>query len=263
MSERVTFTRESDRPHVGHLRIDADDHNLLTPALVGDIREAVASVPDDCSVLTVVGRPGPDGAVSGLTAGLHLGEASDLSSSEARHLIGDLRDAIRAVRDLDAVTVCSCGGYALGAGLELAMACDFRVATTDAVLGLPEVEVGLVTGIQGGLLIRLVGLQAAKELVFLGDPVSGERAESMGLVNRAVSPDEYDDAVAGIVDGLAEKSPLVLRWQSEVFRAWRCRGVEAGVDHSRETIAACFDTHDQREGMTAFLEGRAPAFEGR
>lgn len=80
-----------------------------------------------------------------------------------------------AVRDLDAVTVCGCDEYALGAGLELAMACDFRVARVDAALGLPEVDVGLVTGIQGGLLIRFVGLQAARELVYTGEPESGTR----------------------------------------------------------------------------------------
>jgi len=183
--------------------------------------------------------------------------------SEAREFLRSLRGMIRTVRDADAVTLCGCGGYALGAGLELAMACDFRVATADAALGLPEIDVGLVTGIQGGLLIRLVGPQAAKELVYTGDPLSGAEATELGLVNRAPPADEYEAAIDDYVDTLAAKSPHVLREQKRVFRAWRSAGIERGTDHSLESIAACFDTHDQQEAMGAFLEDREPTFEGR
>jgi enoyl-CoA hydratase len=143
------------------------------------------------------------------------------------------------------------------------MSCDFRVILEDGAVGLPEVDAGLVTGLQGGLLIRLVGLQAAKEIVYTGDPISGTEAADLGLVNRAESPEEYVDAVDDLVETLAAKSPLVLERQREVFRALRCHGVEGGIRHSLETIATCFDTHDQHEAMTAFLENREPRFEGR
>ena len=108
------------------------------------------------------------------------------------------------------------------------MACDFRIATADAALGLPEIDVGLVTGIQGGLLIRLVGLQAAKELVYTGDPVSGAEAAELGLVNWAPPADEYETAIDDYVDTLAAKSPHILREQKRVFRAWRSAGIERG-----------------------------------
>jgi enoyl-CoA hydratase len=252
----ATLSRDPDRDHVAHLELSAGDLNLLSPTLIRDLRETAADVPEGVAVLTVTG--GGDG----LTGGLKLDEVKDRSATEARSVLRDLRGAIRNVRDTGAVTVCGCGGYALGAGLELAMACDFRVAEREAVLGLPEVDVGLVTGIQGGLLVRLVGLQAAKELVYTGEPVAGAEAAELGLVSRAVPADEHDGAVADRVETLAEKSPLVLRRQTEAFRAWRSVGVERGVDHTMELIAACFDTHDQSEGMDAFLEGRDPAFRG-
>lgn len=252
----VTLSRDADRDGVAHLELSAGDLNLLSPPLIRDLRETAADVPEEVAVLTVTG----DG--DGLTGGLKLDDVRDFSATEARALLRDLRGAIRAVRDADAVTVCGCGGYALGAGLELAMACDFRVAEREAALGLPEVDVGLVTGIQGGLLVRLVGLQAAKEMVYTGEPVSGEEAAELGLVNRAVPAGEGDAAVADIVETLAAKSPLVLRRQNEAFRAWRSVGVERGIDHTMELIAACFDTRDQREGMAAFLEGRDPVFRG-
>lgn len=246
-------------PHVARLRVDSGRLNLLTLDTVHELRAAVGGLPPEVSVLVVRGT-GPDG---GLTGGLDLTVAREFNVSEAREFLRSLQGMIRTVRDADAVTLCGCGGYALGAGLELAMACDFRVATADAALGLPEIDVGLVTGIQGGLLIRLVGLQAAKELVYTGDPVSGAEAMELGLVNRAPSADEYEAAIDDYVDTLAAKSPHVLREQKRVFRAWRSAGIERGIDHSLESIAACFDTHDQQEAMGAFLEDREPTFEGR
>ncbi|MFB6121911.1 MAG: enoyl-CoA hydratase/isomerase family protein [Haloferacaceae archaeon] len=255
----VDSQRDASNDHVARLRIDTGDLNLLNPDSVREIRDAVERVPDDVSVL-VLGGPGD---AAGLTAGLDLSVARDFSVSEARTFLRSLHGTIRTVRNADAVTVCECGEYALGAGLELAMACDFRVATAEAALGLPEVDVGLVTGIQGGLLVRLVGLQAAKELVYTGEPVSGREAAELGLVNEAPPADAYADAVERYVSTLAAKSPHVLREQKRVFRSWRSVGLERGMEHSLETIAACFDTPDQTEAMSAFLEGRDPSFEDR
>lgn len=272
---------DPEREHVAHLELDFGELNLLSPEAIAELGEAGDLVPEDASVVTVSAaggggeedgeragdedddRGGAETDVPGLTGGLDLRAAKDLSAREARPVIRDLREAISGIRDCGAVTVCGCGSYAIGAGLELAMACDVRVATEDAALGLPEIDVGLVTGIQGGLLVRLVGLAAAKELIYTGEPISGEEAAALGLVNDAVPPGAYDDAVDRWVERLAAKSPLVLRRQKEVFRSWRSLGVERGIESSAETIAACFDTHDQEEAMTAFLEGREPAFEGR
>lgn len=270
----VECTDDPEHEHVAHLELDFGDLNLLSPGAIAELRDAADLVPADASVVTVssAGGSGGDGNgrstgtgidVPGLTAGLDLDAVKDLSARVARPVIRDLREGISGIRDCHSVTVCGCGSYAIGAGLELAMACDVRVATEDARLGLPEVDVGLVTGIQGGLLVRLVGLQAAKEMIYTGDPVSGERAAELGLVNDAVPPDVYADAVDEWVGRLAAKSPLVLRRQKEVFRSWRSVGIERGVESSAETIAACFDTHDQEEAMAAFLEDREPRFEGR
>lgn len=257
----VTLDRDTDLNTVAHLRLDFGDLNLFSPDAIVTLRDRVECVPDDVSVLTI--GPDADDGVGGLTAGLKLDEVKDYSVSEAREMLTNLYKLMQGVRNLDAVTVCRCGDYALGGGLELAMSCDFRVATEDAALGLPEIDAGLVTGIQGGLLVRLVGLQAAKEIVYTGEPVSGREAEELGLVNRAVPPEAYDETVDDLVATLADKSPRIIQWQTQVFRALRSNGVESGIDHSLETIAACFDTYDQREAMEAFLEKREPEFEGR
>ncbi|MFB6311385.1 MAG: enoyl-CoA hydratase/isomerase family protein, partial [Salinirussus sp.] len=220
----------------------------------------VMGIPDDIGILTIGPDQNPD---TGLTAGLHLDTVRDMGTSEAREMLETLNATMTALRDGPAVTICCCGEYALGGGLEIAMSCDFRIARDGAALGLPEIDAGLVTGLQGGLLVRLVGLQAAKELIYTGESVSGTEAEELGLVNRAAPADEYVDAIDELVGTLAAKSPVILRRQREVFKALRCNGIEAGIDHSMETIATCFDTHDQAEAMTAFLEDREPVFQGR
>lgn len=171
----VSLDRDADLDTVAHLRFDFGELNLFAPEAIVSLREHVGAVPNDVSVLTI--GPDCDDGIAGLTAGLKLNEVKDYSVSEAREMITDLYELMQGVRNLDAVTVCRCGEYALGGGLELAMSCDFRVATEDAALGLPEIDAGLVTGIQGSLLIRLVGLQAAKEIIYTGEPVSGMTAE--------------------------------------------------------------------------------------
>jgi len=259
----VTLEPDPNIPHVSHLWLDFGRLNLLNPTAIAELGAKVCSVSSEVSVLTIRGVPNKAEEIGGLTGGLEINGARDLSVTEARELLDSLYNAIEAVREVDAVTVYGCGEYALGAGLELAMACDFRFASADTTLGLPEIDVGLVTGIHGGLLIQLVGLQAAKELIYLGEPISGTRAVDIGLVNRAVPLSEYEATIEEFTDHLAAKSPLILRRQKEVFRAWRSLGIETGIDRTRTDIAACFDTDDQAEAMAAFLEKRDPEFTGR
>lgn len=260
----IDVTGDTDRDMVVHIEIDEGPLNLLNRQTLTRLRSAIESVPETAAVVTIQPAAGdPPSEVNGLTAGLDLTKAKEFDTTEAREFLGLLRDTIEAVRTMDSVTVCGCGNFALGAGLELAMACDFRIATSKAKLGLPEIDVGLVTGIHGGLLIELVGLQRAKSMIYSGEPVSGRQAATIGLVNEAVSAERYTAAIESTVDMLAGKSPLILRWQKEVFDTWRSVGVDHGIQTSRETIAACFDTHDQREGMEAFLEKRPPEFSGR
>ncbi|UHQ96110.1 enoyl-CoA hydratase/isomerase family protein [Natrinema halophilum] len=92
---------------------------------------------------------------------------------------------------------------------------------------------------------------------------SGREAEEFGLVNSAVAPDAFDETVDDLVETLASKTPRILEWQSQVFRALRSNGIESGINHSLEVIAACFDTYHQSEAMAAILEKRELQFQGR
>lgn len=258
----VTLTRESDRPHVAHVRLDYNGLNLLTVDEAEELAATVRSVPDDVAVVTIGAEQSEtdDGEVRGLTAGLNLEWARSLDAREGQELVETFYEMIESVRDLDAVVVCSCGSYTIGAGFELALACEFRTATADASLGLPEVNVGLPTVIHGGLLTRFVGEQTATELIYTGETISGSRAQEMNLVNRAVSPGAYDDAVEDLVSELASKGPQVLKSQKRVLRQFRSVGLERGMKASIGEMGRIFGTDEQREAMTAFLEDRPPEF---
>lgn len=168
---------------------------------------------------------------------------------------------IEAVRDIGSVVICGCGAYSLGAGLELAMACEFRVATAEARVGLPEVNVGLPTVIHGGLLTRLVGYGTATELIYTGETIPGTRAAELGLLNRAVPPENYGEALEGLVSSVASKGSNVLKTQKRVLRRYRSVGLERGMEASIGDMGRVFGTDEQREAMDAFLEGREPDFE--
>lgn len=256
----VDFARDADRPHVGHLRLDFGELNLFTRARARHVRETVEAVPDDVAVLTLAADGhGEDGR--GLSAGLDLEWARDLDAHEGHDLLAAFYEMIEAVRDCDAVAVCGCGEYTLGVGFELAAACEFRVATADANLGLPEVEVGLPTVIHGGLLLRLAGEGVANELIYTGETLSGERAEVLGIVTRSADGGTYANAMADLVDDLAAKSPRTLRAQKRVMRKFRSNGLESGMQASIGDAGRTFGSADQREAMAAFLEDREPDFE--
>jgi enoyl-CoA hydratase/carnithine racemase len=233
----VDFSR-SER--VGRLTLAFDDLNRLTPSRMDEFAAAVEAVPDDVSVLVVSGE-------RGLSAGLHLGEAVDYDTAAARAMFDSLYGAVEAVRDTDSITVADCGAFALGAGFEIALGADFRVAEADAALGLPEVDVGVPTVIQGGLLVEHVGLGRAKELVYTGETLSGERGRGEGLVHRVGDGEE-------LVASLAAKAPETLALQKRAFRRFRSASREAGMEASAAEGSLAFDTDAQATAMDAFLD---------
>ena len=259
----VTLTREPERPHVARLTLDVGELNLFTIAEARELRETLESVPEEVAVLTVGADRSADGAgeVRGLSAGLNLEWGRSLSPHEGQELLEAFYEMCQAVRELGAVVVCECGDYTLGVGFELALCCEFRIATVDARLGLPEVNVGLPTVIHGGLLGRFVGQGVADELIYTGRTLTGTEAADLELLNRAVEPDRYEGAIEELVDELAAKSPQVLKEQKRVMAGFRSVGLERGMAASVDRIGRSFGTDHQREAMDAFLEGREPEFE--
>lgn len=159
-------------------------------------------------------------------------------------------------------TIAAINGYALGGGLELAMACDVRVAAEGARFGQPEIILGSIPGWGGTQrLPLLVGLGRARELILSGRIIDAAEAERIGLVSRVVPAAELAAAARELADRLAGLAPLALAAAKEAIRAVE-GDLAAGLRRERELVARTFATEDQREGTRAFLEKRAPVFRG-
>jgi 2-oxoglutaroyl-CoA hydrolase len=155
-------------------------------------------------------------------------------------------------------------GYAFGVGLELALACDFRIASENVELGLPEVKIGMIPG-SGGTqrLARMIGVGRAKDMVMRGRRIDAREAHAIGLVTEVVAPAELDAAVARLVDELRALSPLALALAKRVLNHAYDGPLALGLEVEGLAYGLLRSTHDFREGVTAFGEKRPPNFQGR
>ena len=168
---------------------------------------------------------------------------------------------VQAIADLPVVTVAALNGLALGGGFEVALACDFRLATADAQVGLPEVGLGLVPGAGGTQrLLAHVGLGVAKEVILLGRILHADEALHLGLVTRLVALDDLVPEAVSTARTVSRKGPVAVRLAKLMLA--EASGGRASAELERVAYAVSFYTEDRAEGMRAFLEGRRPDFSG-
>ena len=177
--------------------------------------------------------------------------------------VSRLADNVAAPERCTKPVIAALHGYCFGVGLELALACDFRLAADDLQLGFPEVTIGMIPG-SGGTqrLARLVGLGRAKDIVMRGRRVSAEEALALGLVTEIVPAAELDDAVVRLVDELARHSPLALAMAKRVLNQAYEGPLSQGLELEGLAYGLLQQTHDFREGVEAFTEKRKPEFRG-
>jgi enoyl-CoA hydratase/carnithine racemase len=151
-------------------------------------------------------------------------------------------------------------GACLGAGFELALACDLRTAAEGAVLGLPEVKVGVPSVIEAALLRRLVGPGRAAELLLTGEPVGARQALEWGLVNRVAPRDELERVTEALVAPVLAAAPAAIRLQKELIVRWRNTDEQSAVHFGINAFAQAYATGEPREAVAAYLEKRPPRF---
>jgi enoyl-CoA hydratase len=160
--------------------------------------------------------------------------------------------------------IAAVNGFALGGGLELALACDFALCSRNARLGLPEVGLGIIPGFGGTQrLVRRVGLGRARELVYTGNIVSGDDALRIGIVNAVTEPDQLLPAARALAGTIASRAPLAIAAAKRAMREGADLPLGEGLALETELFAALFATEDRKEGMGAFLAKRPPQFQGR
>ncbi|NHN57658.1 MULTISPECIES: 3-hydroxyacyl-CoA dehydrogenase/enoyl-CoA hydratase family protein [Halorussus] len=229
--------------------------NALSTDLLDEIDDLLSSADVD-EVRCVTFEGAGDRAFS---AGADIGGFADVDPTDAM----DVTPAFETVNDFERPVVAKVDGYCLGAGLELALACDLRIATEGSEFGSPEIGLGLIPG-GGGTqrLLRLLGETRAKELVFRGNRIDAERAEEWGLINRAVPASEFEDTVAEFVDDVLEGPPIGLKVAKKVLNEGADASLDAALALESQGFGLLMGTEDVREGTAAFRDDREPEFRG-
>ena len=231
--------------------------NLLNREMINEIGKVVEELGRDKDIRVVVITGAGDRA---FTSGIDVNEMKDLNALSAKEFIRRFHYTIKGVRDLDKVVIAAINGFCLGGGCELAMACDLRIASENAEIGLPEIKLGIPSVIEAALMPLLIGMGRARELLFLGEPVRADEAERIGLVNKVVPLDKLKDAVRETTDKILSYSPTAVRMQKRIINRWLPSDLEAAIDYSIDAFSQCFATNEPKEAMTAFLEKRQPRF---
>jgi enoyl-CoA hydratase/carnithine racemase len=236
--------------------LDRPPLNLIVPDLIVELRAAFDALAHDPSVRVAV----VTGAGRAFSAGMQVQVLRDLTPVTAKSLITSLHEAIHAVHDAPVPTLAMVNGPCLGAGFELAMACDLRVAAAGAQLGLPEVKVGAPSVIEAALLPALVGPGRAAEMLLTGESVAAEQALEWGLVNRVAPPDKLEVVTAELVEKILACAPPAIRLQKELMVRWRNTDLASAVRLGINAFAQNYTTGEAREAALAFLEKRPPRF---
>ncbi|NZA25145.1 enoyl-CoA hydratase/isomerase family protein [Luteimonas sp. SJ-92] len=238
-----------------------DKLNALNGATLDALHEAFEAVADDPAIrVAVLTGAGPKAFV----AGADIAEMAQLAPVQARDFSRRGQRTMRRIETLPKPVIAMVNGFALGGGLELAMACHLRIAAEGARVGQPEINLGLIPGFGGTQrLLRLAGRAAALELCLLGAPIDAARALQLGIVNRVVPAADLEAETMALAAQLAAAAPLALRGILDCVAVGGECGIEEGLAYETAQFGLTFSTADMREGTIAFLEKRKPEFHGR
>jgi len=237
--------------------LDHPPANALSPETVGALRRAWDAVADSAVRVLVVASAN----ARLFSAGADIKAFTGLDEAASRDYVAGMHELLRAFERSSIVTIAAVNGLALGGGCELAMACDLRIAAGSARFGQPEIKLGIIPGFGGTQrLARLVGPAKALELNLVGEPIGAEEAHALGLVNRVVANDELLPAALALAETLAAQAPLAV---AAIKRVSAHADLDAGIADEQGAFAEVFASADASEGIAAFLEKRAPDFQGR
>lgn len=225
--------------------------NTLHSALMAALIEAAAELAEDATLRVVVLRGAGERAFIG---GADITEMGRLDAASARAFIALVHRSCDAFRRLPVPVIARIQGYVLGAGLEVAAACDMRVAASDAVFGMPEVRIGIPSVIEAALLPQLIGWGRTRELLLTGDTIDAATAERWGLVGQVVAPEALDAAVERRVASILASGPRAIRAQKALIQAWETLPLHDAIQRGIDSFAAAWDSDEPARMMGGFLD---------
>ena len=230
---------------------EAGSLNILSTPVIRDLTSALNELAHVTDIRVLIFRGSGDKA---FVAGANINEMAKLNRKTAVDFISGLRDLCEATRTFPVPVIARIPGWCLGGGLELAMACDIRIATQGTQFGMPEVKVGIPSVIHATLMPRLIGQAHAAWLLLSGENIGTEQATQWGLINETVTQDELDQRVTTIAANFSALGPAVLRQQKALLRRWEQLSLPDAIADSVQEFGKAFETGEPQKFMTDFLE---------
>lgn len=260
---------EQGREHVGYeidgttaiITVDRPEKlNALDAEVLDELADAFTDAFVDDGVRAVVLTGGGEKSfVAG--ADIEMLVEQDVLQGRKNSLLG--QDVMDMIEDGPKPVIAAVNGYALGGGCELALACDFRIASESAIFGLPEVGLGIIPGYGGTQrLPRLVGTGHALELILSGGKIDAAEAQRIGLVNRVTAPEALLDEAKKAASKIARQGPVAVEFAKRAVRRGMLLSLKDGLELEADLFGMISSTSDMKEGMRAFLEKRKPDFQG-
>jgi enoyl-CoA hydratase/carnithine racemase len=224
--------------------------NTLDRALMLAFIEQVENLnaQDDLRALVLTGA-----GEKAFIGGASIPDMAALDRTNAQDFITLVHRTCDCLRRLPVPVIARIDGYALGAGLEVAVSCDLRVATTRAKFGMPEVKVGLPSVVEAALIPQLIGFGRARELLMLGETIDAETALRWGLVERVVAPDALDGEAESILSALLAAGPQAVRLQKKLMQDWEQLPADAAISAGIDAFVRAFETDEPKRMLSAFV----------
>ena len=225
--------------------------NVVSSAIIRQLIDAARALYGDTDLRVVVVTGAGDQAFVG---GADVRELVELDTTSAYSYITRLHLACAAFRKMPVPVIARIDGYCLGAGLELAISCDLRVASATSTFAMPEVRLGIPSVIEAAVLRRLVGPGKTRQLVYTGEPIGADEALACGLIDKLVSPEDLDSAVDAWTRAIATAGPRAIRLQKALVRRWDDVPLDHGIQAGIRSFTAAYSTDEPRQLMRRFLD---------
>ena len=234
--------------------------NALNSAVLEELDRAFSEIAADDGIAAVI----LTGAGKAFVAGADISQMSTMNAAQGK-AFGEYGAAVfRKIELLDKPVIAAVNGYALGGGCELAMCCDIRIASAKAKFGQPEVGLGITPGFSGTQrLPRIVGPGKAKELIYTAGIIDAAEACRIGLVNKVTEPEALMDEAMEMAAKIASKAPIAVKYSKQAINKGMQTDMDTAISIEAGLFGLCFSSEDQKEGMRAFLEKRAPDFKNK
>lgn len=227
--------------------------NALNSAVVEELDKVVDAIDQDvirCVIITGAGQ-------KSFVAGADIAQMRNMSSRQAMDFSTKGNDVFHKIGTFPVPVIAAVNGFALGGGCELALSCDIRICSENAMFGQPEVGLGITPGFGGTQrLSRMVGQGMAKQMIYSGRPIDAQEALRVNLVNAVYKQEDLMPAAVKLAKQIAANAPIAVKMSKKAINASRVLSMDEGKIYEERCFGECFETHDQVEGMSAFLEKR-------